>query len=359
MEIRDALNKIVAVVQKELEKLFVANGTKRNQLGVFSKLFYNEFDDYLTNAGKRVRPFLTINAFDSVGGDHSTGNIVRASLAIELLHSGSLLHDDVIDKDETRRGKPAFHVVFRDIYTDKKKDTTFRAKDFGEAMSIFAGDLCFPYAIESIIQSNFPEQLKIRALQSFTQAFREVIDGVIIETGDAILHDGNEITYKQMISLKTGALIRKAIEIGAILGNGTQSQIDALVKYCNGIGMAFQIQDDILGIFGNPEELGKPVGGDIRENKQTILRIHAMKNASKEQAKRLHELMGKEDITTQEVVEVQKIFKETGAMEYAYQIMKNATTDAISALDEAKPALKDGPKTQFIALAKYLESRKK
>lgn len=359
MEISDALNKIIEIVQKELENLFVANGIKRNQLGAFSELFYNEFDDYLTNAGKRVRPFLTINAFDAVGGDHSTGNIIRASLAIELLHNGSLLHDDVIDKDETRRGKPAFHVVFRDIYSKKRKEKRNRAVDFGEAMSIFAGDLCFPYAIESIIQSGFPERLRIKALQSFTQAFREVIDGVIIETGDALLHDGNESTYKKMISLKTGALIRKAIEIGAILGNGTLEQIEALVSYCNGIGSSFQIQDDILGIFGDPEELGKPVGGDIRENKQTILRIHAMKNGSKEQVKRLEELMGKEDITDEEIKEVQKIFKETGAVDYAYQMIKKSTDEAISALDKAVPTLKEKPKTNFIALAKYLESRKK
>ena len=88
--------------------------------GKFSDIFYDEFEDYLTNGGKRIRPFLVKTAFDAVGGDHKEGNIVKASLSIELLHNGSLLHDDVIDKDETRRGKPAFHVIFRDIYSEKR-----------------------------------------------------------------------------------------------------------------------------------------------------------------------------------------------------------------------------------------------
>ena len=165
------LLEIMQEVQKELKLLFEENGMKREDLGVFGDIFYNEFDNYITNAGKRIRPFLVKTAFEAVNGDHSKGNITRASLAIELLHNGSLLHDDVIDKDETRRGKPSFHVVFREIYTKKMKDVSERAQDFGEAMAIFAGDLCFPFAIESIIQSGFPAELSVRALHAFTEAF--------------------------------------------------------------------------------------------------------------------------------------------------------------------------------------------
>jgi geranylgeranyl diphosphate synthase type I len=359
MEIVEALSEVAENVHKEFMKLFTANGIKREQLGKFGSLFYDEFDKYLTNGGKRVRPFLTVTAFHAVGGKLSQGNIYQASLAIELLHNGSLLHDDVIDKDETRRGQPAFHVTFRNIYNKYKKSPGSQGVDFGEAMSIFAGDLCFPYAIESIINSGFPEALRIRALNAFAQAFREVIDGVILETGDAILHNGNEETYKLMVSLKTGALIRKAIEIGAILGDGSQSQINALTKYCDGIGTAFQIQDDILGIFGDPKHLGKPVGGDIRENKQTILRIQAMKKGSDNQVKRLNDLMGKENITNDELEEVRTIYKETGSLDYTLHMIKEATKQAIVSLDEAQPAFKDEPKKRLIQLAKYLESRNK
>jgi len=284
MDIRLVLKSTMDAVLKELKLLFSENGMKRLNLGKFGDIFYDEFKSYLTDGGKRIRPFLVKTAFDAVGGNHKEGNIVRASLSIELLHSGSLLHDDVIDKDETRRGKPAFHVKFRKLHSEKKNESKEKANDFGEAMSIFAGDLCFPFAIESIIQSGFPADLSNKALHAFTQAFREVIDGVIIETGDAILHEGNEETYKKMVDLKTGALIRKSVEIGGILGRGSDSQIAALVDYCRGIGTAFQIQDDILGIFGDSKEIGKPVGGDIRENKQTILRILAIKNGSKEKA---------------------------------------------------------------------------
>ncbi|HUU79304.1 MAG TPA: polyprenyl synthetase family protein [candidate division Zixibacteria bacterium] len=359
MGIQLELIEVMQNVQKELSLLFKENGMKRKGMGIFGDLFYNEFNNYLTNGGKRIRPFLVITAFEAVGGDPSKGNIARASLAIELLHNGSLFHDDVIDKDETRRGKPSFHVVFRDIFAKKKNDSANKSHDFGEAMAIFAGDLCFPFAIESIIQSGFPPELSLKALHAFTEAFKDVIDGVIIETGDTIEPDSSEENYNLMVHLKTGALIRKAVEIGAILGQGTESQVKALTDFCESIGRAFQIQDDILGIFGDPEEIGKPVGGDIRENKQTILRIYAMKNGTKKQIKRLTQLMGNDDVTQKELEEVRTIFKETGSLDYSLNLIQEATECARNSLEIADPPLKNEPKQKLIALANYLSDRKK
>lgn len=359
MDIRLVLKSTMDAVLRELNALFNENGMRRLDLGKFGDIFYSEFKEYHTDGGKRIRPFLVKTAFDAVGGDHKEGSIVRASLSIELLHNGSLLHDDVIDKDDTRRGKPAFHVKFRELHSEKKNEPLEKAHNFGEAMSIFAGDLCFPFAIESIIQSGFPADITNKALHAFTQAFREVINGVIIETGDAILHEGSEETYKKMVDLKTGALIRKSVEIGGILGRGSDSQIRALIDYCKGIGTAFQIQDDILGIFGDLKEIGKPVGGDIREDKQTILRILAIKNGTDNQIKRIADLHGKEDLTEAELSEIQAIFKETGALDKAHKLIKQVTQEAIDSLETADPPLKEKPKKHLVALANYLEKRKK
>lgn len=359
MEIQLALMENIRKVNNELQVLFKENDMKRIDLGAFGDIFYREFTDYLKSGGKRIRPFLVRTAFDAVGGNPSDGNIIRASLAIELLHIGSLLHDDVIDKDEIRRGKPSFHIIFREIYKEKKNDSTAKAQDFGEAISIFAGDLCFPFAIESIIQSGFPPELSIKALHAFSEAFRDVIDGVIIETGETILSESTEEDYEKMVHLKTGALIRKAVEIGAILGKGTASQINALTSYCEGIGKSFQIQDDILGIFGDPEKLGKPVGGDIRENKQTILLIYALQNATSKQRKRLTKLMGKENISNNELDDVRTIFRETGALEKSMKLIKKTTAEAIASLDVAEPPLLEEAKMKFVALSKYLENRSK
>ncbi|MHA1556602.1 MAG: polyprenyl synthetase family protein [Candidatus Heimdallarchaeota archaeon] len=359
MEIKLALMENIRKVNDELQVMIKEKGVTQTNLGAFGDVFYREFVDYLNNGGKRIRPFLVKTAFDAVGGNHADGNIIRASLAIELLHNGSLLHDDVIDKDETRRGKPSFHVIFRELYKEKKGNSHTKAQDFGEAISIFAGDLCFPFAIESIIQSGFPAELTNKALHAFSEAFRDVIDGVIIETGDTILSESTEEEYEKMVYLKTGALIRKAVEIGAILGKGTESQTNALIGYCVGIGKAFQIQDDILGIFGDIEKLGKPVGGDIRENKQTILRIFAMKNATPKQRKRLTKLMGKENISNKELDDVKNIFRETGALENSMKLVKKSTGEAIASLDTAEPPFIEEAKMKLIALSNYLEDRSK
>ncbi|MFW9924574.1 MAG: polyprenyl synthetase family protein, partial [Candidatus Thorarchaeota archaeon] len=347
MDIQSAMLEVIIAVEKEIKALFFENGFKTEKLGAFGDTFYSELDKYLTDGGKRVRPFLTKTAFDAVSGADTEGNIFRAALAIELLHNGSLLHDDVIDKDETRRGKPSFHVVFRELYNKRKNDSQDKANDFGEAMSIFAGDICFPYAIESIIQSGFPSELALKALHAFSQGFKDVIDGVIIETGDTVEPNSTRANYDKMVYLKTGALIRKAVEIGAILGRGSDSQIKALTDYCIGIGKAFQIQDDILGIFGDPDELGKPVGGDIRENKQTILRIITMENANEEQKQKLSSLMGKEEITDQELEEIKKLFTDTGALKAAFDLIEQATDDAKNALELASPPLKIEPKLKL------------
>ena len=359
MEIQLALMENIRKVNDEIHILFKENGMDRIDLGAFGDIFYREFNDYLDSGGKRIRPFLVKTAFDAVGGNPEEGNIIRASLAIELLHNGSLLHDDVIDKDETRRGKPSFHVTFREFYNEKMKSTNSKGQDFGEAMSIFAGDLCFPFAIESIIQSGFPPELSVKALHAFSDAFRDVIDGVIIETGGTILTESTEEDYEKMVHLKTGALIRKAVEIGAVLGRGTESQISALTGYCEGIGKAFQIQDDILGIFGNPEKLGKPVGGDIRENKQTILRIYAMKNGSNKQKKQLSKLMGKEDISDKELELVKDIFRETGALDSSMELIVKTTAKANASLELADPPLTEEAKKKLLALSEYLVNRSK
>ena len=359
MDILQTLNETVEAVQKELNKIFQINGGKEEQLGSFGDKFYSEFDNYLTNAGKRIRPFLTRTAFEAVGGNHDEGNITKASLSIELLHSGSLLHDDVIDKDETRRGKPSFYVIFREMYKEKVNSNSVKAQDFGEAMSIFAGDLCFPYAIESIITSGFPEDRKIKALQAFTEAFREVIDGVIIEIGSSVFNESTEEEYMRMIFLKTGALIRKAVEIGAILGDGSDKQINALVEYCDNLGKAFQIQDDVLGVFADPKVLGKPVGGDIREGKFTILRIIALKNGTPEQKERLNQLTGKENLTDDELIEVKKMYKDTGALDYATKLIEQTSTNSITALEKAEPALDPEAKELLILLSQFLAQRSK
>lgn len=359
MNIKKILLKNIIKVQEELRVLLSEKNSHRKKLGDFGEIFYKEFNNFFRNGGKRVRPFLIKTAFDAVGGDLAKGNITRASLAIELLHNGSLLHDDVIDRDETRRGKPAFHVVFRELHKQKNLKAGMNSEDFGNAMAIFAGDVCFPYAIQSIITSGFPSELCTKALYSFTEGFREVIDGVIIEIGASIKDITSEEEYKQMIELKTGALIKRAVEIGVILGEGTESQKRSLMDYCSHIGKAFQIQDDILGIFGDPSVLGKPVGGDIRESKQTILRIYVMNHGTTEQKRQLSEMMGKENITHDELNKVREIYQKSGALDYSQKLVTRESQKAINSLDKANPPLKERPKQHLIALAHYLEEREK
>ncbi len=322
----------------------------------FLKDYYSELKDYFLSGGKRIRPLLciaTYNAFTNGGDD----KIFMASVGTEFLHNASLVHDDIIDKDDFRRGKPAFHYRFRQ-YHEKYDLKKMVAEDFGTNIGIIGGDSAFFMGLEAYFFNEFEKELNLRAIEYYQNAYIEISDGVLIEVDMVNQTDLTIEEYINMISLKTGALIQKSILIGANYAKVDEKNRKLLATYGMNLGIIFQIIDDILGTFGDEKILGKPTDGDIREGKKTCLLITALSNLSLEKKNRLIELIENPEMAEKDVDDVRGLFKEANAIENCRNLAKKYFEEAQSSLEELKANINPSEYEFFENLLKFVAERK-
>ncbi|MEN4016926.1 MAG: short chain isoprenyl diphosphate synthase IdsA [Methanobacterium sp.] len=273
-----------------------------------------EASDHLIKAGgKKLRPVLVILSSESVGG--RTQDALKTAASMELIHTFSLIHDDIMDKDKMRRGKPSVHMLW------------------GEPMAILAGDTLFSKAFETVLETDAevdPERV-IEALKTVVDSCIKICEGQALDISFEGKLDVKEDEYLTMIYKKTAALISAATKAGAILGGGTEEQIEALSEYGRLIGLAFQIQDDYLDVIGDEDDIGKPVGSDIVEGKMTLIVVHALANASKEDKKKLISILksNNEDMVDDAI----SIFKRYRSIEYVRNIALQNVKTAKKLLD--------------------------
>jgi len=262
VEVFDILKKYSAGVDGEIEKALDTVDPQKLQ----------DASKHLIKAGgKKIRPSLVLLSSEAVGGRME--GALKTAAAVELIHTFSLIHDDIMDEDEMRRGKPSVHTLW------------------GEPMAILAGDILFSLAFELVAQTHdedIPSKRVIRALNTVVDACIKICEGQACDMGFENKFDVKESEYMNMIYKKTAALIAAATKSGAILGGGTEEQIEAFQEYGRLIGMAFQIQDDYLDVVSDEEHIGKPVGSDIMEGKMTLMVVHTLSSASKQDKRRFY-----------------------------------------------------------------------
>ena len=207
--------------------------------------------------GKRIRPALVMACCQAVGG--SQEEALDAACAVELVHCFSLIHDDLpaLDNDALRRGLPTCHVKF------------------GEAVAVLAGDGLFALAFDALAYASAPAECRVRAIGILTRATAMLVSGETID----ILSEGQPVTpetLRQIHERKTAALIAASCEIGAVLGGGSEDEIVRLKRYGFGVGLAFQIADDVLNETSSPEQLGKAAGSDRERGKATYPSLYGL-----------------------------------------------------------------------------------
>lgn len=316
--------------------------------------YYSNIKEFIMRGGKRLRPVSLVNAYFGVGGKNR-GDIYKASIAVELLHNATLIHDDLIDHDETRRGKETFHVKYRNWYNEHFKGG--RGEDFGMTMAILGGNTVYNLGVEALLESGFSAELVCKAVDRYQRVFEEIIEGVMYEMILSFKDHVKLDEYMKMIKMKTAALLEASVEIGAILGGGSEEQIQSLKEYSVLVGQAFQIQDDILGTFGKEEETGKPTDGDIKEGKKTALVVYALESAGPKELSVLRSVLGKRSATSKEVESVRKIFLETGALEKAREKAIKLKEEAKEKIKNMKPPLTREAEAYFLKLADFVVER--
>ncbi len=318
MEILDVLKKYSTGVDREIENALDT---------VDPENLYDASKHLIKAGGKKIRPALVLLTAEAVGGNIE--GAYKTAAAVELIHTFSLIHDDIMDEDEMRRGKPSVHTLW------------------GEPMAILAGDILFSLAFELVAQTqvdDVPPSRVIKALNTVVDACIKICEGQACDMSFEEKFDVGESEYLNMIYKKTAALIAAATKSGAILGGGTAEQVEALSQYGELIGMAFQIQDDYLDVVSDEEELGKPVGSDIVEGKMTLMVVHTLSAASPEDKEELISILKSGDESnTQRAID---IFNKYGSIDYTRDIALdnvNRAKDLLDVLDDspAKEALYD------------------
>lgn len=276
--------------------------------------------------GKRLRPILTLISTDVLGGKHE--DALDAALAIEVFHNFSLVHDDIMDAAPLRRGEKTVHKKW-DINT-----------------GILSGDVMLINSYQYL--ENYPDDLFKPLLKVFSTTAIEVCEG---QQYDMDFERSDQVTvpeYLKMITYKTAVLIAAAMKMGAIISRASEKSQNAIYDYAINLGIAFQLQDDYLDAFGNPENFGKQVGGDIIENKKTFLYIRAMELGSGDDKNELKNLFSIKPPNPQEKIQtVKEIFIRSGAAEVTREAIEKYTQRAfellksIEAPEDKKEVLKN------------------
>ncbi len=352
----DSLKGEIATVVKTLDKFFSDRIDHVAHLGNWHKKYYGNVKEYIMRGGKRLRPVLVILGYKAIKGDTVPENLYTAALCVEILHNGSLLHDDLIDHDETRRGGKTFHATYRDLYFDRFKDDKL-AFDHGMTMAILGGDSLINMGHLAISKASLEPDITAHLHDLYEFSFRNLVDGVLLEMSMITDDTATSETYLTMVRMKTAVLFDRSLMMGAAVARATQSQLDALEEFGIKVGKAFQVQDDILGSFGDEKKLGKSSSGDIREAKKTMLVFEVYAKATPDQRKEFDKLLGKSDITEKEIERVRELFRETGALESTQKKMNELLDSGQAALDKAEPALDEKYKKFLIGLSDFLVQR--
>jgi geranylgeranyl diphosphate synthase type I len=287
--------------------------------------------------GKRLRPYMTVKACEAVGG--RAEDAVPFAAAVEFLHNFTLVHDDVMDHDDLRRGKPTVHKVY------------------GMPMAILAGDLLFAKVYDVTLKNRppgMPPGRLVESLAKITEASIILCQGQALDIGFPSASDVSLDDYIEMVGAKTSALFKVCAQVGALAGGGSDEQVDALGGFAWDAGVAFQIEDDVLGVTAEEETLGKPVGSDLREGKKTLINIHALENATEEQRKRICKAFGVEDASQKNIEAAVETLKEVGSIAYARDVADEYVARAFRSMD----AIPDTPaKEELKALVEYFVKR--
>jgi geranylgeranyl diphosphate synthase type I len=286
------------------------------------------------------------------------GAAVRhAAMSIELVHTGLLMHDDKMDQDETRRGLPTTHIHFRNIH---KKNYKHRGADlYGDNMAVDLGDAVMMLGVEILGKSKFDMDRKLAAIN---RLLRGVVNTAYGQAYDITLEAIGNASESDIVALhhaKTAIYTyENPLHIGAILAGAKKSDLELLSEYAIPGGVAFQLQDDILGLFGDPRKTGKPAHSDLRQRKPTLLITKALENSTPKQKKRLLQIWGKENLNTKEANEARKIVVDTGSLDYSKQLSKKWAKKAQKAMPKMKSRGWDQKAIDYLdGIAQYMVER--
>jgi geranylgeranyl diphosphate synthase type I len=311
-----------------------------------------------TSGGKRLRPSFCYWGFRAAGGDPSQP-ILAAAASLEMLHVSALVHDDVMDSSDVRRGAPAAHRRFEALQRERA-ERSGRGGDpvsFGVGAAILLGDLCLIWADELLHTSGFDAAALARAEEYFDAVRVEVTAGQYLDlVAQASGVSEMDLALRVLRYKSATYTVERPLHVGAALAGANSRLVSSLSAYGLPVGEAFQLRDDLLGVFGDPALTGKPAGDDLREGKRTVLIAYAVDHASEVQLAEFDRLFGRPDLDDDEIQLLREILQDSRAVQACEDLITERTEDALDALDRA-PLADDSARKALSDLAIAATSR--
>jgi len=337
---------------KRAQEVFEQKRKTHLSMGPFINRFLEELEDSL-KGGKAVRGSLVCHGAIACGGK-VTPAIIDLALAFELFHTYLLIHDDLIDRDDMRRGKPSFHKRYQHMDNDGYLPSD--PEHFGRSMAIMAGDILCSMGYDLICKTDLPAEIKLKIVDHVTQTLFETGAGEILDVLNDLADNPSKEHLMKVHTLKTSRYtFYSPLTVGAFAVGASREQLEVLQNYSFPIGIAFQLHDDLLGMFGEAEKLGKPVYSDLREGKQTLLIIEAYKRASAREKLILDSALGNPELTDGQAKAVREIVKGTGAFKYSIDLANKFKERALEELTDEH--LTEEGYTFLYSIADYIVNR--
>jgi geranylgeranyl diphosphate synthase type I len=355
MDFKDELGALKVVIDVEIEKQFDMAIKEARENDIFVADILKQTKKIALAGGKRIRGALLCQAYFGMGGKEKK-KIIKIAAAIEIMHLFLLVHDDIIDKGIIRHGEITLHKRL----SDKKSKNLIpdEAVHYGNSIAIIIGDMLYAIANKIIAKSGFDSNILVQVLSMVQDIVANTIIG---QSQDIeIAYKNGIVTEKEVIAMCKNKTARYTMEgpllLGAILAGHSDNNLRVSINnYAIPIGIAFQIQDDILGIFGDKKKTGKSVASDIEEGKMSIMVVNALKYANSEQKKQMNSILGKKGLTDNEVIIFQNIIQSSGALEYAKRLSKKHLEAGKKEIE--KMLFNSKTKKFLLDLTEYLERR--
>ena len=356
MHIEDELKAFKERLDPKIGAYFdrVIEDTSKKDIFVTDALRYTK--TLMLAGGKRLRAAFMYYGYLGAGGTREE-QILEASMSIEYTHIFLLVHDDIMDQDDMRHGVLTLHRQYADfgrVFLPEKN-----REHFGNSIALIVGDTLCAFGNDILFSSDFPLERKFRALSKLQNIVSCTLIG---QANDIYMEYKGEASEEEILAMYRNKTAKYTVEgplhLGALLAGASQELLDGLSAYAIPLGIAFQIQDDILGIFGDAKRLGKPVGSDIHEGKITLLVSRALRDGTKEQRRRLKQILSLgNDLTEKDILEFRELIMATGAFDGAERLSAQYIEEGVRSLEVIRGKLTVRAYDFLFSVAEYMTKR--
>ena len=352
-EVKSTVDRVRSEIRSELASYLALQRSYLTEISSELVPVCDALDEFLLDGGKRLRPLFAYAGLIASGAMPTT-QIIRAISSLELLQACALIHDDLMDGSDTRRGKPAIHRHFENLHQSSAMNGL--SEQFGEAAAVLLGDLALVWSDQMLNTSEIPTDSLLAAQRIHDEMRIELMAGQYLD-----IHESGQSTFSLDRSLKIARYksgkytIERPLHLGAVIGNPNSASnaalLNALSRYGLPLGEAFQLRDDLLGIFGDPAVTGKPAGDDLREGKRTALMAMTLDALDERDRAELILHLGSPNISATKVEELRALIVKSGAVDALENLITQLTEESLQAIEDSSISPQAREYLTYIALS--------